>query len=72
VYGSTTVDRLDALFTGASFVCGLSSSQAMLVVARGVQGVGGSIIGAVALSLIIALFPEGAERGRAMSVWGFV
>ena len=61
-----------ALFTGASLVCGLSSSQAMLVVARGVQGIGGSIIGAVALSMIVALFPEGADRAKAMSVWGFV
>jgi MFS family permease len=61
-----------ALFTGASLVCGLSSSQAMLVTARGVQGIGGSIIGAVALSMIVALFPEGAERAKAMSVWGFV
>jgi len=61
-----------ALFTGASLVCGLSSSQAMLVVARGVQGIGGSIIGAVALSMIVVLFPEGADRAKAMSVWGFV
>src|SRR5438105_856767 len=61
-----------ALFTGASLVCGLSSSQAMLVTARGVQGIGGSIIGAVALSMIVALFPEEVERARAMSVWGFV
>src|SRR5712691_11882416 len=61
-----------ALFTGASLVCGLSSSQAMLVVARGVQGIGGSIIGAVALSMIVVLFPEGADRAKAMSIWGFV
>jgi len=61
-----------ALFTGASLVCGLSSSQAMLVIARGVQGIGGSIIGAVALSMIVALFPEQAERAKAMGVWGFV
>ena len=61
-----------ALFTGASLVCGLSNSQAMLVIARGVQGIGGSIIGAVALSMIVALFPEQVERAKAMSIWGFV
>src|ERR1700736_6149239 len=41
-----------ALFTGASLICGLSSSQAMLVIARGVQGIGGSIIGAVARVIV--------------------
>jgi EmrB/QacA subfamily drug resistance transporter len=61
-----------ALFTVASFVCGLSNSQAMLVIARGVQGIGGSIIGAVALSMIVALFPEDGARAKAMSIWGFV
>src|ERR1700680_2001563 len=44
-----------ALFTGASLVCGLSSSQAMLVIARGVQGIGGSIIGAGALASVVEL-----------------
>src|SRR5260370_39410684 len=61
-----------ALFTGASLVCGLSSSQAMLVIARGVQGIGGAIIGAVALSMIFALFSEQAERANAMGEWGFL
>src|SRR6185503_15679424 len=42
-----------ALFTGAFLACGLASSQATLVVARGVQGLGGAIVAAVALSLIM-------------------
>ncbi len=61
-----------ALFTGASLVCGLSTSQGMLVAARAVQGVGGAIVSAVALSLIVTLFTEPGERAKAMGVFGFV
>jgi EmrB/QacA subfamily drug resistance transporter len=60
------------LFTGASLVCGLSTTQGMLVAARAVQGVGGAVVSAVALSLIMTLFTETAERTRAMGVFGFV
>jgi EmrB/QacA subfamily drug resistance transporter len=60
------------LFTLASLACGLAMSQSMLVVSRGVQGVGASIVTAVALSMVLALFPEPGERAKAMSVWGFV
>src|SRR5579884_1363258 len=61
-----------ALFTCASLVCGLAGSQAMLVVARGIQGIGGSIVNAVSLSMLVALFPKDSDRAKAMSVWGFV
>jgi EmrB/QacA subfamily drug resistance transporter len=61
-----------ALFTSASLVCGLSTSQGMLVAARAVQGVGGAIVSAVALSLIVTLFTEPGERAKAMGVFGFV
>ncbi len=61
-----------AIFTAASFACGLASAQWMLVAARAVQGVGGAIVQAVALSLILDLFPEPGARAKAMSVWGFV
>jgi EmrB/QacA subfamily drug resistance transporter len=61
-----------ALFTAASVVCGLSTSQGMLVAARAVQGVGGAVVSAVALSLIMTLFSEAAERTKAMGVFGFV
>ena len=61
-----------ALFTAASLVCGLAQSQAMLVTARAVQGLGGAVVSAVALSLIMNLFPETGERTRAMGVYGFV
>ncbi|HEV8670151.1 MAG TPA: MFS transporter [Candidatus Limnocylindria bacterium] len=61
-----------ALFTAASAVCGLATTQWMLVAGRAVQGIGGAIVQAVALSVILDLFPETGERAKAMSVWGFV
>jgi EmrB/QacA subfamily drug resistance transporter len=61
-----------ALFTGASLACGLAGSQAALITARAVQGVGGAIVSAVALSLIVTLFTEPADRAKAMGVFGFV
>src|SRR5215218_10365047 len=61
-----------ALFTLASLVCGLATSQAMLVGARAVQGLGGAVASAVALSLMMTLFTEPAERAKAMGVFGFV
>jgi EmrB/QacA subfamily drug resistance transporter len=60
------------LFTIASLVCGLSTSQAMLVAARSVQGLGGAVASAVSLSLMMGLFTEPAERAKAMGVFGFV
>jgi MFS family permease len=44
----------------------------MLIGARAVQGIGGAIVQAVALSVILDLFPEPVARAKAMSVWGFV
>ena len=61
-----------ALFTLASFLCGLSGSQVMLVAARALQGVGGAIIAPAALSIIITAFKDPGERARAMGVWAFV
>jgi EmrB/QacA subfamily drug resistance transporter len=60
------------LFTIASLACGLSNSQALLIAARAVQGLGGAVVSAVALSLIMNLFSEPGERARAMGVDGFV
>ncbi len=60
------------LFTLASLACGLSNSQALLVGARAVQGLGGAVVSAVALSLIMNLFTEPADRAKAMGVYGFV
>jgi EmrB/QacA subfamily drug resistance transporter len=60
------------VFTAASAACGLSGSQEFLIAARAVQGFGGAIVDAVALSLIMTLFTEPAERAKAMGVYGFV
>jgi EmrB/QacA subfamily drug resistance transporter len=61
-----------SLFTVASLACGLAGSQAVLVGARAVQGLGGAVVSAVALSLLMVLFTEPGERAKAMGVFGFV
>src|SRR5438132_3397771 len=61
-----------ALFTVASLVCGLSTSQGMLIAARSVQGIGGAVVSAVSFGLIMTLFTEPHERAKAMGVAGFV
>jgi EmrB/QacA subfamily drug resistance transporter len=60
------------LFTAASAVCGFAGSQEMLVAARAVQGLGGAVVSAVALSLMMTLFTEPADRAKAMGIFGFV
>jgi len=59
-------------FTVASLACGLANSQTLLIVARAIQGLGGAVVSAVALSLIMLLFTEDGERAKAMGVFGFV
>ncbi len=61
-----------ALFSLASLACGVSTTQAMLVSARAVQGIGGAVASAVSLSLMMSLFTEPGERAKAMGVFGFV
>jgi len=61
-----------SLFTLSSLICGLATSQTMLVTARAVQGVGGAVASAVSLSLMMSLFTEDGERAKAMGVFGFV
>lgn len=61
-----------SLFTLASLACGVANSQALLIVARAVQGLGGAVVSAISLSLIMNLFTEPAERAKAMGVYGFV
>ncbi len=60
------------LFTAASLACGLSSTAWELIVARAVQGIGGAIVSAVSLSLMMNLFVEHEERAKAMGYFGFV
>ena len=59
-------------FTISSLACGLATSQVVLIASRAVQGLGGAVVTAVALSLIMGLFPEPADRAKAMGIYGFV
>jgi EmrB/QacA subfamily drug resistance transporter len=61
-----------AVFTVASLLCGLAQSQAVLIGARFVQGVGGALTSAVILGMIVTMFPEPREQAKAIGVFSFV
>src|SRR3954452_11216304 len=61
-----------ALFSAASLAGGLAQSEGWLIAARAVQGLGAAIISPAALSILTTTFAEGAERNRALGVWGAV
>ena len=58
------------LFTIASLICGLAGSIGVLIAARAVQGVGAAIISPAALSIVSTTFEEGADRNKALGIWG--
>jgi EmrB/QacA subfamily drug resistance transporter len=60
------------VFSLASLAGGLAQSEAWLIVARTVQGLGAAIVSPAALSIITTTFAEGAERNRALGIWGAV
>jgi len=60
------------VFSSASLLGGLAQSELWLIAARAVQGLGAALLAPAALSLVTAIFREGAERNRALSVWGAV
>jgi EmrB/QacA subfamily drug resistance transporter len=60
------------LFTCASFLCGISQSQGLLVSARFLQGIGGALTSAVILGMIVTMFPEPREQAKAIGVYAFV
>src|ERR1700682_4720994 len=60
------------MFTAASLLCGLSISQPMLVAARFLQGIGGAVSSAVILGMVVTMFPEPAERAKAIGIFSFV
>ncbi|HEY6962579.1 MAG TPA: MFS transporter [Gaiellaceae bacterium] len=60
------------LFTAASFMCGLAWSEGVLIASRAVQGLGAAIISPAALSIITTTFDEGAERNKALGIWGAI
>ncbi|MEA2282954.1 MAG: hypothetical protein QOK21_3561 [Solirubrobacteraceae bacterium] len=60
------------LFAVASLAGGLSQNQTVLVLARGLQGLGGAVVAPVTLSILTTTFSEGAERNRALAAWGMM
>jgi EmrB/QacA subfamily drug resistance transporter len=61
-----------AVFTAASLGAGLSSAQAILIAARALQGLGGAIVSAAGLSLMMTLFTKPADVAKAMGIVGFI
>jgi len=59
-----------ALFTAASLACALAEDSLFLIIFRAVQGAGAAVVLPAGLSIVLSLFPEGAERNRALGVWG--
>ncbi len=59
-----------AVFTGASLACALATGEAFLIGSRAVQGVGAAIMLPAALSIVMNMFDEGAERNKALGIWG--
>jgi EmrB/QacA subfamily drug resistance transporter len=60
------------LFTAASILCGIADSQALLIGARLLQGVGGAIASSVILAIIVTEFPQAREQAKAMGMYAFV
>jgi EmrB/QacA subfamily drug resistance transporter len=61
-----------ALFVGGSLLCSLAPSLNWLIAARMIQGIGGSMLNPVAMSIITNVFTEPSERARAIGAWGAV
>jgi EmrB/QacA subfamily drug resistance transporter len=57
---------------GASLAAGFAATQGELIAARAAQGLGAAIVSPSALSIVTTLFREGAERNKALGVWGAV
>jgi EmrB/QacA subfamily drug resistance transporter len=60
------------IFTGASLLDGLASSEGTLIGARALQGLGAALISPAALSIVSTTFAEGAERAKALGVWAAI
>jgi EmrB/QacA subfamily drug resistance transporter len=59
-----------ATFTAASLACALATTDSFLIAMRGVQGLGAAIVLPAALSIVMNMFAEGAERNKALGIWG--
>jgi EmrB/QacA subfamily drug resistance transporter len=60
------------MFTVASVLCGIADSQALLIGARLLQGIGGAVASSVILAIIVTEFPERVDQGKAMGMYAFV
>jgi EmrB/QacA subfamily drug resistance transporter len=61
-----------AVFTAASLTCGLATGDGFLIGSRAVQGVGAAMMLPAALSIVMNMFKEGAERNKALGLWGAI
>jgi EmrB/QacA subfamily drug resistance transporter len=59
-----------AIFSAASLAAGLATSSGFLIAMRGLQGFGAAVVLPAALSIVMNMFSEGAERNKALGVWG--
>ena len=59
-----------AIFTGASLACALATGDTFLIIMRGIQGLGAAVVLPAALSIVMNMFREGAERNKALGIWG--
>src|SRR6266540_3863850 len=59
-----------AIFTAASLGAGLATSDGFLIAMRGLQGFGAAVVLPAALSIVMNMFTEGAERNKALGLWG--
>ncbi len=60
------------VFSIASLFGGLAQNEMQLIIARAVQGLGAALVAPAALSMVTTTFPDGAERNKALGVWGAV
>ncbi|MEA5367412.1 MFS transporter [Amycolatopsis sp., V23-08] len=72
-FGRKRIFRLGlSLFALGSLLCGLAPGAGWLIAFCGLQGVGGSMLNPVAMSIIVSVFTDDRERARAIGVWGSV
>jgi len=58
------------IFTAASLACALATTDTFLIIMRGLQGLGAAVVLPAALSIVMNMFSEGAERNKALGIWG--
>src|SRR6516165_1831222 len=59
-----------SVFTAASLACALATGEAFLIGSRAMQGLGAAVMLPAALSIVMNMFAEGAERNKALGIWG--